>query len=85
MANALQIGPVSSAADATNWYKYKEGVFNDCKSSANHGILIVGIKNGDWVVKNSWGTDWGESGYIRLTGNGANTCNICSYPSYPNK
>ena len=43
----------------------------------NHAALLVGYKKGKgWKIKNSWGTGWGEHGYIRLTG-GASTCGVC--------
>ena len=40
-----------------------------------------------WIVKNSWGTNWGESGYIRIQRNigGAGKCGIAKMPSYPVK
>jgi len=44
-------------------------------------VLLVGFENGAWLVKNSWGTSWGESGYIRLA-NG-NTCGLANTASYP--
>jgi C1A family cysteine protease len=83
LTNAVQGRPVSVAVDATNWSTYKSGVFNNCKTSLNHGVLLVGIVAGNWRVKNSWGTSWGESGFIRLaTGH---TCGLCNVASYPNK
>jgi len=61
-----------------------------CPTNAcDHAILTVGYGTEDgvdyWIVKNSWGTSWGENGYIRLEmtdGNG--TCGINQYVAYPN-
>jgi C1A family cysteine protease len=83
LANAITGRPVSVAVDATNWSPYKSGVFNNCAASLNHGVLLVGITDAYWRIKNSWGTTWGESGFIRLAR--GNTCGVCNQPSYPNK
>jgi len=83
LATAITSRPISVAVDATNWSPYKSGVFNNCKASLNHGVLLVGATDQYWKVKNSWGTSWGESGYIRLAR--GNTCGICNVASYPNK
>ena len=72
---------ISSAPDATNWFTYKSGIFNNCGSQANHGALVVGYTNEYWKVKNSWGPTWGEKGYIRLAP--GNTCRVCDFGSYP--
>ena len=83
LASALTGRPISVAVDATNWSPYKSGVFNNCKTSLNHGVLLVGVSDQYWWVKNSWGTSWGESGFIKLAR--GNTCGICNVASYPNK
>lgn len=83
LANSVAGRPISVAVDATNWSPYKSGVFNNCKTSLNHGVLLVGVASDSWKVKNSWGTSWGESGYIRLAR--GNTCGICNVASYPTK
>lgn len=51
---------VSVSVDATNWHSYESGVFNNCNTSLNHGVTLVGVFNGNWVIKNSWGPNWGE-------------------------
>jgi len=81
LASELNGRPISVAVDATNWSPYKTGVFNNCKTSLNHGVLLVGSADAYWKIKNSWGPAWGESGYIRLAR--GNTCGICNVASYP--
>jgi len=83
LANAVVGRPISVAVDATNWSPYKSGTFSNCAASLNHGVLLVGLTDAYWLVKNSWGTSWGISGYIQLAR--GNTCGICNQPSYPNK
>jgi len=79
---ALAKQPVAIAVDATNWSLYKTGVFSNCGTSLNHGVLLVGVSNGVWTVKNSWGTTWGENGFIQLAS--GNTCGLANVASYPN-
>ena len=81
LANALNQQPISVAVDASNWSPYRSGVFNNCASSVNHGVLLVASTSSYWTIKNSWGTAWGESGFIRLAK--GNTCAVCNYGSYP--
>ena len=84
LLNALTKQPVSVAVDASVWSAYRSGILSNCGKNVNHGVLLVGATNEFWLVKNSWGTTWGEKGFIRLTRSGdQNTCDICSYPSYP--
>jgi C1A family cysteine protease len=83
LANSLTSRPIAVAVDATNWSAYKSGVFSNCAASLNHGVLLVGISDQFWKIKNSWAASWGESGYIRLAR--GNVCGICNQPSHPNK
>ena len=77
LQNALSSRVISVAVDATNWSKYSSGIFNNCAASLNHAVLLVGVSGTYWKIKNSWGTSWGESGYIRLTL--GNTCGLCNH------
>lgn len=78
-------GPLSVAVDATSlWDSYTGGIITSCEGLLpNHEVLIVGYGNSlqnstnveYWIVKNSWGPDWGEEGYIRIQ-TGKNLCLI---------
>lgn len=81
LATACNTQPISVAVDASNWSFYSSGVFSNCSDGLNHGVLLAGYTSSYWLIKNSWGSSWGESGYIRLaTGN---TCGLADEPSYP--
>ncbi|NXG00700.1 CATS protein, partial [Sakesphorus luctuosus] len=85
------VGPVAVAIDATRptFFLYHSGVYDDpqCSQEVNHGVLVVGygsLDNKDyWLVKNSWGVWFGDSGYIRMLRNASNRCGIATYASYP--
>jgi hypothetical protein len=81
--NALQSRPLAVAVDASKWAAYSSGVFNHCGTALNHMVLLTGAADDYWRCKNSWGTSWGEKGYIRLAP--GNTCGVCNYASYPTK
>eukprot|EP00727_Mastigamoeba_balamuthi_P010721 m51a1_g6271 putative cysteine proteinase (441) ;mRNA; r:146218-147801 len=49
----------------------------NCTGDVNHAALIVGYTRDTWVLKNSWGADWGEKGFFRLR-RGRNACSIAS-------
>jgi cathepsin L len=55
----IQKSPVSLLADASNWAFYKSGIFNNCGNNSNQAVLLVGVVDGNWKIKNSWGTTWG--------------------------
>jgi C1A family cysteine protease len=81
LASAVNGRPVSIAVDAENWQNYQSGVFSDCDTNLDHGVLLVGYDADAWYVKNSWGESWGENGYIRLAR--GNTCGLANSASYP--
>jgi len=88
LVNAVAIGPVSVAieADQACFQFYKSGVLDDpsCGTQLDHGVLAVGYDTTQkyWIVKNSWGTSWGMSGYV-LIAQGMDECGINMAPSYP--
>jgi C1A family cysteine protease len=83
LATSIVSRPISVAVDARNWSTYKSGVFSNCATGLDHGVLLVGVTDAYWKVKNSWAASWGEAGYIRLAR--GNTCGICNQPSHPVK
>ena len=83
LANGVAGRPISVAVDASKWSSYGGGVFKNCGSSLNHGVTLIGMTDDYWHVKNSWGGNWGEKGFIRLAR--GNTCGICNVASYPTK
>ncbi|XP_044262270.1 procathepsin L-like [Tribolium madens] len=84
-------GPVAVAIDATAELQfYSNGIFYDsyCDPQAlNHGVLAVGYGSEGgydyWIIKNSWGSGWGEAGYFRIVRNYNNHCGVASDASYP--
>lgn len=76
-------GPLSVCVDAESWSSYTGGIMSKCGKSVDHCVQAVGINTaeGYWKVRNSWGTSWGESGFIRLA-YGSNTCEIASDANY---
>lgn len=75
-------GPLPIAVDAqSHWQTYTGGVVSSCTGkSLDHGVLAVGYTADYWIVKNSWGSSWGESGYIRLA-YGSNQCGLNQSPT----
>jgi cathepsin L len=65
------IGPIAISV-AASWTFYSGGIFNgDCGWIVDHAVQLVGYGSengkGYWIVRNSWGSGWGESGYIRIS------------------
>ncbi|XP_055296468.1 procathepsin L-like [Sitodiplosis mosellana] len=89
-----KIGPIAVGIYATDLMQhYRKGLYYDknCTSdleSLNHAVLAVGYgKDSDgnkyYIVKNSWGTDWGEKGFIRMARDCNDHCGIAQDASYP--
>jgi len=91
LESAVAQQPVSIAiqANQASFQLYSGGVITaNCGTRLDHGVTAVGYGTdktyGDyWIVKNSWGSSWGESGYVRIAKSSANVCGVLSAPSYP--
>ncbi|KAH7672345.1 Actinidain protein [Dioscorea alata] len=90
---ALQ--PVGASVEAYQraFQNYGTGVFTGfCGRQQDHAVTIIGYGNEEgidyWLIKNSWGTTWGEAGYMKLERNIGDIygkCGVAEWPSYPVK
>ncbi|KAF0305907.1 Cathepsin L [Amphibalanus amphitrite] len=88
------VGPVAVGMDASHldFQLYSSGIYSNANcgtaiSELDHGVLAVGYgtdAEGDfWLVKNSWGAEWGMDGFFKMARNANNMCGIASDCVYP--
>merc|ERR1712215_316607 len=89
MTHLAENGPLAVAVYASGWGSYSGGVYDGCDFDSNialnHAVQLVGYgtdaSDGDyWIVRNSWGSGWGEDGYIRLQRQSTAQCGTDSSP-----
>jgi C1A family cysteine protease len=85
MVGKLSLGPLVTYIDGGTaiFQGYKSGIINNtcCYKTINHAVLTVGwgidgSSNAYWIIRNSWGPNWGEGGYVRVAilTNGMGVC-----------
>ncbi|GMF21533.1 unnamed protein product [Phytophthora lilii] len=99
LLRAVTRGPVTANIDATGdgFRHYAGGIYDaqDCLSDGdevNHAVVVVGFGQTDagekfWIIRNTWGTMWGEDGYMRIARGSSvgayGPCNLYLYADYP--
>ncbi|GMY37567.1 senescence-specific cysteine protease sag12 [Fagus crenata] len=94
LLQAVATQPISVAIDASSlaFQHYSMGVYNgECGTQMTHAVTVIGYGINDdgtkyWLIKNSWGTTWGENGYMRIQRDfeyQQGLCGIAIRPSYP--
>jgi len=85
--SVLSLGPPSACVSAESWQTYTGGIMTSCLGTMDHCVQVVGYDDTHsppyWIVRNQWGTDWGEKGYIRIA-QGNDVCLIGDLVSHPN-
>ena len=73
-----EFGPTSVAIDSRGLGSYRGGTITMCGKDPNHAVIVVGYTPEYWIIKNSFGTTWGDNGYAYISREG-NTCGINTY------
>ncbi|KAF8656043.1 hypothetical protein HU200_060837 [Digitaria exilis] len=89
LAAAVANQPVSVGVDAHSFQFYNGGVMTgeSCGTNSNHAVTAIGYGTTEdgspyWLLKNQWGQNWGEGGYMRLE-RGTGACGVAKQASYP--
>ena len=83
---ALASGSLSVAFEVTNYFQqYQGGIIQDttCTGRPNHAVTAVGYTPAFVLVKNSWGSQWGDKGFVKFHRSYNSKCGLFKYSSYP--
>ncbi|KAJ8524715.1 hypothetical protein ON010_g16401 [Phytophthora cinnamomi] len=88
LIEALKSQPVVTAVASGNaaWKQYTGGVMSSCQTTElDHAVLVVGYDALSFKVRNSWGENWGEAGYVRIARSSSDTgtCGMLTDMSRP--
>jgi len=92
LEDQLQSSPISICINAEPFQDYTSGTIqSNCSndpSKIDHCIQLVGYNNNVsppyWIIRNSWGTDWGNSGYVYIAKGMKNLCGVGNEATVPN-
>lgn len=93
LLQAVANQPISvGIAAGQEFHNYGSGIYDgSCYPKLNHAVTVIGYGTSEdgvkyWLLKNSWGTDWGEQGYMRIArdvGVDGGQCGIAKIASFP--
>lgn len=89
LKDRISIQPVAIAVNAgcNSFYQYSSGVYDTgCGTALDHAVVLVGYSDSYYILRNSWGTSWGDGGYMKIAingdGYGVSGCQMdISYPT----
>lgn len=83
-SSLFNFGPLYIVLNADSLSNYRGGIFVNprCSKQPNHAVTLVGYTPNAWIIKNSWGSNWGEKGFFMLA-RGQNMCGINTEVAYP--
>jgi hypothetical protein len=90
LRQVLNVGPVTVPLHVGNgFFQVATGIYSPteaCTGILNHAVVIVGYGSVGtqkyWIIRNSWGTSFGEGGYIKIDANKINTCGLSTWLVY---
>jgi len=93
LQSLTSVGPLAAAVDASRWSSYMSGVFDSCQKDAvvDHAVILMGyghdakLNVAYWKIRNSWGSGFGEDGFIRLRRHAPDGDEPCGWDYEPEK